>query len=134
VTHPDRVEDYLEHIVRAIERAMRYIQPLASAAALRQHEQIQDAVVRTIEIIGEAASKIQNTDPAFAVNHPELPWIEMRGMRNKMIHEYFDVDWDIVWGTVKDDPPPLKGQIERLLTRHNQARKADDRDQSEYSD
>jgi uncharacterized protein with HEPN domain len=93
VTQSDRV---VEHIVQAIQRATRYIQHLDSAAALRQNEQIQDAVVRNIEIIGEAAGGIQNIIPEFVANHPELPWIEMRGMRNKMIHEYFDVDWGIV--------------------------------------
>jgi uncharacterized protein with HEPN domain len=93
VTHPDRVEDYLEHIVQAVRRATRYIQHLDSPAALRQNEQTQDAVVRNIEIIGEAASRIQSIAPEFVVSHPELPWIEMRGMRNKMIPEYFDVDW-----------------------------------------
>jgi uncharacterized protein with HEPN domain len=115
VTHPERVEDYLEHILQAIQRATRYIQLLDSADALRQSEQTQDAVVRNIEIIGEAASRIQNIAAEFVASHPELPWIEMRGMRNKMIHEYFDVDWGVVWSTVKDDLPPLKQQIERLL-------------------
>lgn len=116
MTHPERVEDYLEHIVQAIQRATRYIQPLDSVTALRQNEQTQDAVVRNIEIIGEAASRIQNMAPAFVTSHPELPWIEMRGMRNKMIHEYFDVDWGVVWATVTDDLPSLKQKIEHLLS------------------
>jgi uncharacterized protein with HEPN domain len=52
--------------------------------------------------------------------HPELPWIEMRGMRNKMIHDYFDVDVNVVWGTVKQDLPALKKQIERILNPRTQ--------------
>ena len=52
--------------------------------------------------------------PAFVASHPELPWIEMRGMRNKMIHEYFDVDWTLVWATVKNDLPRLQQQIDRF--------------------
>jgi uncharacterized protein with HEPN domain len=61
--------------------------------------------------------------PEFVVSHPELPWIEMRGMRNKMIHEYFDVDWDIVWRTVRDDLPALRQQIEDVLTTRRLAHK-----------
>ena len=112
--------------MQAIERAIRYIQPLDSAVALRQNEQVQDAVVRNIEIIGEAAGKIQSVASAFAAENPELPWIEMRGIRNRMIHEYFDVDWDVVWATVKDDLPPLKKQIEVLLAGRRQSRERDD--------
>ena len=113
--HPERVEDYLEHIAEAIERATSYLQPLKDLAALQHDKQVQDAVVRNIEIIGEAANKIQKMDSDFPANHPELPWIEMRGMRNKVIHNYFDVDWDVIWGTVKDDLPGVKKQIDELL-------------------
>ena len=86
------------------------------ARPLRQNEQTQDAVVRNIEIIGEAASRIQSIAPEFVVSHPELPWIEMRGMRNKMIHEYFDVDWAVVWSTVKDDPVYVLSSASRCGT------------------
>jgi uncharacterized protein with HEPN domain len=113
--HPERVEDYLEHIAEAIERATRYLQPLQNLEALQQNPQIQDAVVRNIEIIGEAAGRIQRMDPEFFTSHPELPWTEMRGMRNKMVHNYFDVDWKVVWSTVKSDLPTLKKQIAALL-------------------
>ncbi len=53
--------------------------------------------------------------------HPELPWIEMRGMRNKMIHAYFDVDVKVVWSTVKQDLPALKKQIEQILNERTRA-------------
>jgi len=115
VKHPERLEDYLAHILQAIERAIRYIAALESTVVLQENEQTQDAVVRNIEIIGEAAGRIQAMAPAFVRRHAGLPWLEMRGMRNKMIHEYFDVDWDIVWATVKNDLPQLKQQIEALL-------------------
>jgi uncharacterized protein with HEPN domain len=89
-------------------------------AALRQNEQTQDARVRTIEIIGEAAGRIQKIAPLFVASHPELLWIGMRGMRNKMIHESFDVDWDVVWRTVKDDLPALKELIDDVLASRHQ--------------
>ena len=125
--HPERVEDYLEHIAQAIERASRYIEPFADAHALRQNEQVQDAVVRNIDIIGEAAARIQKIAPAFVSSHRGVPWIEMRGMRNKMIHEYFDVDWDVVWRTVKNDLPGLKTLIGDLIAERHQMREEPDK-------
>lgn len=113
--HPERVADYLEHIAQAIQRAAEYIERLGSVSAFRQSQRDQDAVIRNIEIIGEAARQIHKHAPEFVTAHPELPWVEMWGMRNKMIHDYFDVDINIVWSTVKDDLPRLKQQIDGLL-------------------
>ena len=90
-------------------------------SAFRQSQRDQDAVTRNIEIIGEAARQIQRHAPQFVTAHPELPWIEMRGTRNKMIHDYFDVDVKVVWGTVKQDLPALKKQIERILNEQARA-------------
>lgn len=116
MTHPDRIEDYLEHMLQAIERATRYVEPIRSSDELEQSPLIQDAVARNIEIIGEAANHLAQMDPTFPARHPELPWPEMRGMRNKMIHGYFDVEWTTVWGTIKTDLPQLRLQIQALLT------------------
>ena len=85
--------------------------------AFQNNPQVQDAVVRNIEIIGEAVTKINSTAPDFIQRHPELPWAQMRAMRNIAIHEYFFVDLEIVWTTVKNDFPELKRQIEALLGR-----------------
>jgi uncharacterized protein with HEPN domain len=118
--HPERVEDYLEHMSEAIDRATTYLQQVDSVEAFEQNPQIQDAVARNIEILGEAANHIQYMDPAFAASHPELPWPEMRGMRNKMVHGYFDIERETVWGTVKTDLPQLKQQVERVLVERRQ--------------
>jgi uncharacterized protein with HEPN domain len=83
--------------------------------AFQKNPQAQDAVIRNIEIIGEAATKIQQQAPEFIKAHPELPWSDMRRMRNKVIHHYFDVELPVVWTTVKDDLPKLKQQIDALL-------------------
>ncbi len=115
MTHPERVQDYLQHIAGAIERAIRYVGSLDSVAALQQNEQAQDAIVRTISVIGEAANRIQNAAPEFVARHPQLPWSQMRGIRNKLVHDYFDIAWDVVWNTVKEDLPPLLRQIRALL-------------------
>jgi uncharacterized protein with HEPN domain len=84
-------------------------------AALEQNEQAQDAIVRTLTVIGEAAVRIQKAAPEFVAAHPELPWSPMRGIRNKVVHDYFDVAWDVVWDTVKQDLPPLLEQVKSLL-------------------
>jgi uncharacterized protein with HEPN domain len=114
--HPERLEDYLAHIVEAIERATSYVQPLPDRAAFEQNPQVQDAVVRNIEIIGEAANQINRMAPEYIAQHPALPWDDMRDMRNIVIHAYFDVDLEIVWQTVHEDLPKLKQQIDHLLT------------------
>jgi uncharacterized protein with HEPN domain len=123
--HPERVEEYLEHIVQAIGRASDYLQPLQSLEAFQRNQQVQDAVVRNIEIIGGAVNKIHDMAPDFIPAHPEVPWAQMRAMRNVVIHEYFFVDLKIVWTTVKDDLPRLKKQIDLLIERrlrHEQER------------
>jgi uncharacterized protein with HEPN domain len=74
--------------------------------------QCQDAVIRRLEIIGEAARRIsEKTHAAF----PDLPWSDMVGMRNIMIHEYDDIDLVIVWETVNNDLPPLIDALEKIL-------------------
>jgi uncharacterized protein with HEPN domain len=115
VRHPQRIEDYLEHIVEAIVRVTDYLGDTRDFAAFQQDTRTRDAVVRNLEIIGEAAIQLRAMSPEFVANHPELPWIEMRGIRNKIIHGYFDVEWSVVWDTARDDLPSLKRSVEALL-------------------
>lgn len=114
MNHPERVQDYLEHIAEAIDRATSYLQPIPDLESFRGNPLVQDAVVRNIEIIGEAVNKIQKMAPDFIKEHAALPWAQMRGMRNLTIHEYFFVDLEIIWTTVKADLPKLRQQIEAL--------------------
>jgi uncharacterized protein with HEPN domain len=120
--HPERVEDYLGHIAEAIERAASYVQPLPDIDAFRQNQLVQDGVVRNIEIIGEAANHINRVAPEFIAQHPELPWRNMRNMRNIVIHDYFNVDLITIWRTVQEDLPKLKQQIDQLLTQQQAER------------
>jgi hypothetical protein len=113
--HPERVEDYLRHIEEAITRIASYILEIDDAHGLECDDRTQAAVIRYIEIIGEAANRIYKAAPEFVADHPALPWREMRAMRNRMIHNYFDVNIDLLWGTVKEDLPKLKLLIEELL-------------------
>ena len=113
--HPERVDDYLEHILEAIERATRYLQSLQRIEEFKSSELLQDAVIRNIQIIGEAARQIHELAPEFPARHPQIPWEQMRGMRNVVTHEYFFVNLQIVWTTVRSDLPRLKEQIHALL-------------------
>lgn len=114
--HPERAADYLQHILDAIDRAIAHARRVGSLEAFKQDALVQDAIVRTIEVIGEAAVKLEQVAPDLVARHPEIPWREMRTMRNKVIHAYFDVDFDIVWSTVQRDLPELAGQVRAVLT------------------
>jgi uncharacterized protein with HEPN domain len=108
-----RVRDYLEHIELAIARIRRYVAGLDRDTFLAGEEK-QDAVIRNIEIIGEAAQSIRRRHPEFAARHPEIPWGGVYGMRNAIAHGYFTVDLDVVWKTVCEDLPALAEQIRAL--------------------
>lgn len=108
-----RVQDYLLHIELAIERIGRYLARMDRAAFLANEEK-QDAVIRNIEIIGEAAQSIRRRHPEFAARHPEIPWGGVYGMRNAIAHGYFTVDLEVVWKTVCEDLPTLAEQIGAL--------------------
>lgn len=101
-----RVPDYLEHILDAIERIERYTVDIDELFFLSS-ELIQDAVIRNIEIIGEAANNIQRVDPAFAAANSEIPWQLMYAMRNRVLHGYDKVDFEMVWKTICNDLPEL---------------------------
>jgi uncharacterized protein with HEPN domain len=77
-------------------------------------ELVQDAVIRNIEIIGEASNNIQRVAPDFAAEHEEVPWLVMYTMRNRVSHGYDKVDCEIVWKTIQGDLPTLRAQIQTL--------------------
>jgi uncharacterized protein with HEPN domain len=74
--------------------------------------QIQDAVIRRLEMIGEASSRISME---LQKTHSDLPWEKMKSMRNFLIHEYDDIDFKIVWDTVKNNLPPLIVELQKIL-------------------
>ena len=108
-----RVPDYLEHILAAIERIERYTADVDELGFLSS-ELIQDAVIRNLEVIGEAANNILRVDAAFADAHGEIPWQVMYAMRNRLSHGYDKVDLEMVWRTVCNDLPDLYRQIKAL--------------------
>jgi uncharacterized protein with HEPN domain len=102
---------YLRHIMDALELIRRYLAGISYDQFLQSHL-LQDGVVRQLEIIGEAARNISDT---FKSAHAELPWSKMVGVRNRLIHAYFEVNLPIVWDTVQMDIPSLRQQVERIL-------------------
>lgn len=104
---------FLEHIIDSINHIERYIKDLNKRSFLEfKNETIQDAVVRRIEIIGEA---VRNLPSEFKQKHTDIPWLDISDMRNKLIHEYFGVDLELVFEVAKNDLPILKKQIHELL-------------------
>ncbi len=87
------------------------------AAAFEQGSRTQDAVIRALEIVGEAANKARVAAPALQSSAPEIPWDVTYGMRNRIVHDYFEVDLDVVWQTIQRDLPVLRPQIVKLLAR-----------------
>ena len=108
------LRDYLEHIRQAIGRIQRYLQEIDHAGFL-ENEEKQDAVIRNLEIIGEAASNIQRHFPDFATKHPDFPLKAAYGTRNALAHGYFKVDLDVVWRTIERDLPCLEVQVNEVL-------------------
>lgn len=106
----DRDRAYLFDITEAARLALSYVDGQTLEDFLRDTQR-QDAVIRRIEIIGEAARRVSAQTRNL---HPEVPWAVMVGMRNLMIHDYDDVDMDIVWDTVHRDLPELLALLEPL--------------------
>jgi uncharacterized protein with HEPN domain len=114
VTLP-RLRDYLSHIVTAVERIQEYTRGL-DADAFAEDRLVQDAVIRNIEIIGEASRRLQLGYPEFSSAHPDLPLAAAYQMRNAVAHGYFAVDLDIVWSTIRSDLPSLGDRARELLS------------------
>ena len=110
-----RLEDYLSHILEAIERIERYTADMDETHFL-DNELIQDAVTRNLEIIGEASHNIETHYPEFTSAYPELPLSFAYQMRNAVAHGYFQVDYEIVWMTIQTKLTPFHTQIKTLLT------------------
>ena len=103
--------ELLSDIQEAIRRIAEYTASVTYEEFLR-NTQVQDAVVRNLEIIGEAVKKL---DRDFKNKHQEIDWKKIAGLRDKVIHDYFGVNWDIVWDVVQHKAPELQALLERLL-------------------
>lgn len=102
----DRSADYLGHMIEATRAAMSYVEGMDKALFLADRR-TQQAVMLNIVIIGEAATQLAQAAPDLIVACPDVPWQNLRGMRNRVAHGYFDVDLEVVWNTVQIAMPAL---------------------------
>ena len=96
--------DYIEDIIDAMSNAERFIEGMKYVDFIEDKKTIY-AVIRCLEITGEAVKKIPDD---IRRKYPEIPWKEIAGMRDKLIHDYLNVDFEILWETIKKDIPDLK--------------------------
>lgn len=102
---------YLEHVLESFSRILDYMDNVNFDAFLNDEEK-QDAVIRKIEVAGEAVKRLS---PAFKESNPDIPWRAIAGMRDKLIHDYFNVDLETVWETAMKDVPELLTKLSSLL-------------------
>ncbi|WP_374361912.1 DUF86 domain-containing protein [Pseudoduganella danionis] len=96
----NRLSDYLEHMWEAASDACSFVDGMSKDVFLAD-KRTQQAVIMSVIIIGEAATKVMDGYVEFSLAHPEIPWRAMRGMRNRIAHGYFDINLDVVWDTVQ---------------------------------
>ena len=104
-------EVFIGHILESIHLIEKYTDQVTKKDFLESNN-IQDAVIRRLEIIGEA---VKNLPPEFRAEYPDVQWRQIAGMRDVLIHGYFGVDLDLTWNVVKSDLPELERKVARIL-------------------
>lgn len=103
-------EAYIIHMQLCLSKIVRYSKGL-TLDEFKKNEIIQDAVVRNIEIIGEASKRLSL---GLKQTYLEIPWKEIAGMRDKLVHDYMGVDVEVVWKTIKKDVPQLRSMLRKI--------------------
>ena len=101
----------LEDMLESAHKILKYTNGLNYEKFLND-EKTMDAVIRNFEIIGEAANRI---DPEFKMNNSHIEWNRIRGFRNRVVHDYFGIDYEIVWSIIEGDLEELIFQLENLI-------------------
>ena len=111
----NRLADYIGHIRQAATDACSFVDSMGKEEFIAD-KRTQSAVVMSLVIIGEAATKVMDRHPEFAEQNPQTPWRSMRGMRNRIAHGYFDINLDVVWDTVQTALPALLRDLPAVRT------------------
>ena len=101
---------YLDHMLECIQNIEAYTKN--GKMEFMDSTLVQDAVIRNLEVIGEAAKRISND---LKITYDALPWREMAGLRDVLIHDYFGVDLKIVWNVIEKELPTIKSDLMRIL-------------------
>lgn len=102
---------YIGHMIDTANKAIGFVAG-RSREDFDHDEQLRLAVTHLLQVIGEAARRVSLD---FRAAHPEIPWKAIVGMRSKVVHDYLNVDEDVVWDTIKNDLAPLVVELEKLL-------------------
>lgn len=109
----NRLNDYLNHMIQAVLQINEYLADVSELDFLNSRL-LQDGVVRNLEVIGEAANNVTKKFPEFAQAHTEIPWEAIYYMRNRVIHGYARIDYELVWQVISKDLPALYAQLRHL--------------------
>jgi len=105
------IDDTLNDILSAAEKAIEFVTGMGPED-LEDDDRTEFAVIKALEIVGEAARRIPHS---FRDSQPQIPWREMAAMRDKLVHDYFGVDLEVVWKTIHEDLPPLVAALQSLI-------------------
>lgn len=113
----NRLTDYLDHMYQAATDACSFVDGITKGQFFAD-KRTQQAVIMSLIIVGEAATKVMDGYAEFARAYPQVPWRNMRGMRNRIAHGYFDINLDVVWDTVQMALPDLLKQLSVIRSHH----------------
>lgn len=116
----ERLTLWLEQMSEAAALACDYVEGV-DFAAFADDKRTQQAVVLNLLLLGEIAARLIEKEGGFVARHPEIPWVAMKGMRNRIAHGYFELDLNVVWDTVRTAVPTLAERLPALLEAERRA-------------